>query len=92
MLNLSHGKTNYQVVSLKNSCGYVEDKYWIFDNNSINALHLIREIYDEDVLRIGSRRWCLTEKHHEKRKQELLVPQVPYPTNSNTQPAIFWDK
>lgn len=90
-----YGKSpnSYKWCRCMNSCGYVEDKYWIFDNNSINALHLIREIYDEDVLRIGSRRWCLTEKHHEKRKQELLVPQVPYPTtNSNTQPAIFWNK
>lgn len=90
--NYGKSPNSYKWCRCMNSCGYVEDKYWIFDNNSINALHLIRELYDEDVLRIGSRRWCLTEKHHEKRKQELLVPQVPYPTNSNTQPAIFWDK
>ena len=63
----NYGKSpNSRAVSLYEFCGYVEDKYWIFNNNSINALHLItNEIYDEDVLRIGSRRWCLTEKHHE---------------------------
>ena len=70
---------SYKWCRCMNSCGSVEQ---VLDlrKGTINSLHLIRELYDEEVLHVGSRRWSLTEKHLEKRKQELLVPQVPYPT------------
>ena len=69
----------YKWCRCMSSCGSVEDKYWIYDKNSINALHLISELYDDKFLNDSSRRWYLTEKHYEIHKQDMLVPQVPYP-------------
>lgn len=67
----------YKWCRCMSSCGSVEDKYWIYSKGTINGLHLIRELYDEEVLHIGQRRWWLTEKTYEKKRKELLIPQEP---------------
>lgn len=67
----------YKWCRCMSSCGSVEDKYWIYSKGTINGLHLIRELYDEEVLHIGQRRWWLTEKTYEKKREELLIPQEP---------------
>jgi len=59
------------------SCGFVEDKYWIYSKGTINGLHLISELYDDEVLHISQRRWFLTEKIYKKEREELLIPQQP---------------
>ena len=71
---------SYKWCRCMSSCGSVEDKYWIYEKGGINGLHLLRELYDEEVLHIGSRRWKLTEKTYEKDKETMLVPQNPYPS------------
>ena len=73
----------YKWCRCMSSCGSVEDKYWIYAKGTINGLHLIRELYDEEVLHVGSRRWKLTEKTYEKTKKDLLVSQNPYPNPKN---------
>ncbi len=73
----------YKWCRCMNSCGSVEDKYWIYAKGTINGLHLIRELNDEEVLNVGSRRWQLTEKTYEKTKKDLLVSQNPYPNPKN---------
>ena len=67
----------YKWCRCMSSCGSVEDKYWIYSKGTINGLHLIRELYDEEVLHIGQRRWWLTEKTYEKKREELLIHQEP---------------
>lgn len=67
----------YKWCRCMSSCGSVEDKYWIYSKGTINGLHLIRELYDDEVLHISQRRWWLTEKAYEKKKETLLVPQQP---------------
>lgn len=71
----------YKWCRCMSSCGSVEDKYWIYEKNGINGLHLLRELYDEDVLHVGSRRWYLTENPYKKQKENMLVPQNPYPNH-----------
>jgi len=73
----------YKWCGCMSSCGSVEDKYWIYNKGAINGLHLIRELYDENVFHIGSRRWDLTEKYHEETKARILVPQHPYPVKKS---------
>lgn len=67
----------YKWCRCMSSCGSVEDKYWIYSKGTINGLHLIRELYDEEVLHIGQRKWWLTEKTYEKKREELLIHQEP---------------
>ena len=67
----------YRWCRCMSSCGFVEDKYWIYAKGAINGLHLIRELYDDEVLHISQRRWFLTEKIYKKEREELLIPQQP---------------
>ena len=67
----------YKWCRCMSSCGSVEDKYWIYSKGTINGLHLIRELYDDEVLHLSWRRWHLTEKTYEKKRHELLIPQEP---------------
>ena len=60
----------YKWCRCTSSCGSVEDKYWIYSKGTINGLHLIRELYDDEVLHISQRRWWLTEKTYEKKREE----------------------
>lgn len=69
----------YKRCRCMSSCGSVEDKYWIYSKGAINGLHLIRELYDDDVLHVGNRRWFLTETTYETTRHYYLVPQHPYP-------------
>lgn len=69
----------YKWCMCMDSCGSVEDKYWIYAKGAINGLDLIRELYDDTVLHISQRRWFLTEKTYEKEKRTLLIQQNPYP-------------
>ena len=67
----------YKWCRCMSSCGSVEDKYWIYSKGTINGLHLIRELYDDEVLHQSWRRWWLTEETYEKKRHELLIPQEP---------------
>ena len=67
----------YKWCRCMSSCGSVEDKYWIYSKGTINGLHLIRELYDDEVLHSSQRRWWLTEKTYEKKRDEFLIPQEP---------------
>lgn len=44
-----------------------------------NSLHLIRELYDNDILREHTRIYLLTEKPYEDYRGRWLIPQEPYP-------------
>ena len=62
-----------------NACGPVEDKYSILAKGTINSLHLIRELYDHDILHDHMRIYLLTEKTYEAERERWLIPQVPFP-------------
>ena len=61
-----------------NSCGSVEDKFYIYKKNTINGLHLISELYDPTLIHDHKRIYLLTERTWENRRHEFLVPQTPY--------------
>ena len=62
-----------------NACGAVEDKYSILAKGTINSLHLIRELYDHEILHDHMRIYLLTEKPYEEYRGRWLIPQEPYP-------------
>ena len=64
----------YKWCRCMSSCGSVEDKYWIYSKGTINGLHLIRELYDDEVLHSSQRRWWLTGRTYEKKRDERLSP------------------
>ncbi len=87
----------YKWCRCRQSCGPIEDKFRAYDMDNINGLHLIAEIYDDDLehhkCRLYKRfrnRW-LTEDYFANRRHWILFPQFPYGDAINQPPFNRWE-